>query len=414
MFPIQRPISFSWIILLSLIFFSIFPIVILQAVQLVTLPREVEQDHVERSVGELNLSASLIQQTILRDAEKLSLLATSGQIVQFLASNGTQDQSMVINELNDLLNSSVHNLLSSKSSRMLEIGIDLIEKFSPSSTDFSSDSLKRLMTLSYNRNNDQYDVQGEQPILEVQNYYPYTQIKAFYPEKILFSSSIRQHLNFMTGEAILDAQGNAIPVNVHSRIIQDNQSTYLGLIYSVNTADYILDIVDELSDDNKPAILTNRAGSVFYSDNNLIFTEVTGYYKTILESEFGRTIVDRDGYKGEITIYHQIVIDSEQDQTILIAKVLPRNVIFRTFQNAIIQSLATIIISACLAAFLGFITTRWLTNRMRTISRAVEQISKGDFSVKLDLNGTDEIANLNRSFHRMTKNLKVFIDKKDE
>ena len=48
---------------------------------------------------------------------------------------------------------------------------------------------------------------------------------------------------------------------------------------------------------------------------------------------------------------------------------------------------------------------------MRQVSEAVEQVSKGNFSVKLDTNGTDELARLNRSFIQMTKSLKSMTDK---
>lgn len=293
--------------------------------------------------------------------------------------------------------------------------MDLIINYSPSSSDFSLDQIERLITLSYDEVSEEYISSGRQNILDEQTYYPYFQIKSNYPEKIHFSSSIRQRTNFMTGEAIRDSNQNPIPVNVHSRLIKDDTGNFIGHIYSVVSASNVLDVVDELSDSNKPAILTNRAGSLFYSKKTLTFTEVTGYYETILEAGFDTTTVDRDGYQGEITIYRQIAIDIDQSQTLLIAKVLPRNVIFRSLQNVILQAILTLIVSVSLATVLALVVTRSLTKRLRMISEAADQISKGKLEdVKLDLNGSDELANLNRSFYRMTKSLKIYLKDEEE
>ena len=182
-------------------------------------------------------------------------------------------------------------------------------------------------------------------------YYPYTQIKNHFPTKTFFSSSIRQRTNFLTGEAILDSTDFPIPVTVHSRLISNNRGTFLGLLYSVNHAFAISNVIDDLSDPNRPVFLTNKAGSVFYNNRNLIFTEVTGYYKTILNTSFGVTSIDYDGYDKEITIFTHLAIDIATDQTILIAVVLPRNVIFRIFQDALFQAFITIIGSIILASF---------------------------------------------------------------
>ncbi|MHA1332121.1 MAG: HAMP domain-containing protein, partial [Candidatus Hodarchaeales archaeon] len=237
----------------------------------------------------------------------------------------------------------------------------------------------------------------------------YVETKSFYTSKLHFSSSIRQYTNFMTGEAIRDKNQNPIPVNVHSRLIASENGTFIGHIYSIVSASWILDLIDELSDPKKPAIITNREGTIFYSDKELAFTEVTGYYKTILEAGFDTISVDRTGYQEEITIYRQIAIDIEQNQTLLIARVLPRNTILESFQKALIQGILTLIISTSLATVFAYITTKTLTSRIQQVTIAAEQISRGDFGVKLDLNGSDELARLSRTFDRMTKSLKVYI-----
>ncbi|GAG84423.1 unnamed protein product, partial [marine sediment metagenome] len=74
-----------------------------------------------------------------------------------------------------------------KEHTILEVGLDLIESFNPS-TDLSSDQLVRLATATIDFESDMYLTSGEQNILNLQNYYPYLQIKSFYPDKEHFSS----------------------------------------------------------------------------------------------------------------------------------------------------------------------------------------------------------------------------------
>ncbi|MHA1971710.1 MAG: HAMP domain-containing protein [Candidatus Hodarchaeales archaeon] len=415
-FALKRPLSFQWIILGSLVFFSFFPIFLLEIVQIMTIPHQIEQSEIKNSQSELNFTAELIQTSIFDDSEKLALLSSRDSLITYLSNTDNQTNRIkAVQTISDFINLS-QLLFSSlpqnyEPHQILEIGLDSIKQFSSeNSTD--SDRLDRLVTFTYSDASSTFQLSGVQNILNIQNYYPYLEVKSYYNSKQHFSSSIRQYTNFMTGEAIRDLNQNPIPVNVHSRLIQSENGSYIGHIYSIVSASWILDLIDQLSDPKKPAIITNREGTVFYSDKTLVFTEVTGYYKTILEAGFDTISVDHSGYQDEITIYRQIAIDIEKNQTLLIARVLPRNTIFDAFQKALVQGILTLIISTSLATVFAYIVTKSLTLRIQKVTLAAEQISKGDFGVKLDLNGSDELARLSRTFDRMTKSLKVYI--KDE
>jgi len=369
---IKRPIGFQWIILASLIFFSLFPILILEFVQVITVPAQLEKNEIDISESELNIVADSIQKSLFEDATRLVLLSENEHIIQFLKNNKSQEYfDRAIKAMTDYIN--VSSRLASlplvvNEHTILEVGLDLIESFNPS-TDLSSDQLARLATATIDFDSDMYLTSGEQNILNLQSYYPYLQIKSFYPDKEHFSSSIRQMTNFMTQEAIRDENQKPVPVIVHSQLIKES-TDYIGCIYSVVSADWILELVDELSEPDKPAILTNRNGSVFYSNQILTFTEVTGYYETILDAGFDTTFTDRNGFEGEITIYRQIAIDIEQNQSLLIAKVLPRNTILSIFQRALIQAILTIILSTALATLLAYFTSHTITKRIRKVTLA--------------------------------------------
>jgi HAMP domain-containing protein len=413
---IKRPIGYQWLILASLIFFSLVPILILEFVQVITVPGQLEQREIKISENELNVVADSIQNSLFEDANRLVLLAENEHIVQFLKNNASQEYlDRAIEVMTDYINisSRLASLpLGVNKHTILEVGLDLIESFHPSK-DTISDQLTRLATTTIDFNSKTYVTSGEQNILNLQNYYPYLQIKLFYPDKEHYSSSIRQMTNFLNQEAIRDENQNPVPVIVHSRLIKDADD-YVGCLYSVVYADWILELVDELNDQDKPAILTNRNGSVFYSNQILTFTEVTGYYETILDAGFDTTFTDRNGFEGEITIYRQIAIDIEQNQSLLIAKVLPRNTILSSFQRALIQAILTIILSTALATLLAYFTSNTITKRIRKVTQAVDKITEGDFGVDLDLSGTDELAKLSQSFDRMTKRLKIYINEEEE
>ncbi len=413
---IKRPIGYQWLILASLIFFSLFPILILEFVQVITVPAQLETREIKISEGELNLVSESIQNSLFEDANRLVLLAEDEDIIQYLKNNDSQEYfDHAIETISDYIN--ISSKLTSlpvgvNEHKILEVGLDLIESFNPSK-EVTGDQLTRLATITMDFDHQQYLTSGVQNILNLQNYYPYKQIKSFYPDKEHYSSSIRQMTNFMNQEAIRDENQNPVPVIVHSRLIKDSGYS-IGCIYSVISADWILELVDDLSEPDKPAILTNRNGSLFYSNQILTFTEVTGYYETILDVGFDTTITDRTGFEGEITIYRQIAIDIEQNQSLLVAKVLPRNTILSSFQSAMIQAILTVLLSTALATLLAYFTSNTITKRIRKVTKAVDKISKGDFGVDLDLDGTDELAKLSKSFDRMTKRLKIYIKEEEE
>ncbi len=381
-----------------------------------TVPEQLEQHEIEISESELNFVADSIQNSLFEDATRLVLLAENEHILQFLKNNDSQPYfDRAIEALTDYTNisSRLTSLpLGVGEHTVLEVGLDLIESYI-TSKEISGDQLTRLATLTNDFDSDQYLISGKQNILNLQNYYPYLQIKSFYPEKEHYSSSIRQMTNFMNQEAIRDENQNPIPVIVHSRIIKESDA-YIGCLYSVISAEWVLELIDELSEHDKPAILTNRNGSVFYSNHNLAFTEVTGYYETILDAGFDTTFIDRNGFEGEITIYRQIAIDVEQNQSLLVAKVLPRNTILSSFQRALFQAILTIILSTALATLLAYFTSNTIAKRIRKVTQAADKISEGDFGVDLDLAGTDELAKLSQSFDRMTKRLKIYIKEEEE
>ena len=84
-FPIlKRPIGFQWIILFSLVFFSFFPIFVLEMVHLTTLPKNIESDQLDKSESQLLFAADRIQQSLSSDASLLAILSRAEQIKSFL------------------------------------------------------------------------------------------------------------------------------------------------------------------------------------------------------------------------------------------------------------------------------------------------------------------------------------------
>ncbi len=67
--------------------------------------------------------------------------------------------------------------------------------------------------------------------------------------------------------------------------------------------------------------------------------------------------------------------------------------------------LATFTIAVAIAAIVAFFLSRKVTNPIREMSVAASKLAKGDFSVHLDINDSDELSELSVSLNRLASNL---------
>jgi HAMP domain-containing protein len=414
----SKPFNFRWIIIISLVVFSIIPIGILQVLQILTVPQEFETQITERSKRELTIAVDFIRQSIRSDAEKVSSLAENSIIQNFItewnnASTTSDDYDALYIEFDNFMKS--YEMLPSLLSlpdrgSVLEIGIDSLIYINEATT-FTNDNVTRLASMSIdlvtnttrmNNNSAQIETPG--------TYEPYVTIKQWLNTKKQYTSSISEYTNLTTNTAILDQNDEVLPVNLHSHYIKDSNGDYTGILYVIFSAEAFVDVISQLDEPSLPAILIDQDGKVFYSsDAELLYTVISGYYQTIVAQGILEATVDPSGFEGEITIFQQVMVDWDQTQKIVVAKVIPRNYINGLSQNALINGLILIIVFAVLATLFALFTTRTITGRLNELTEAANKISRGKFDVEINMDGTDEITNLAKAFNRMSKSLEILI-----
>lgn len=62
------------------------------------------------------------------------------------------------------------------------------------------------------------------------------------------------------------------------------------------------------------------------------------------------------------------------------------------------------------SAYIGYRLTRGITNAVHTLYEGTQRVRVGDFSHRIEVKGTDQLAELGESFNRMTENLERLVD----
>ncbi|NRB39630.1 MAG: response regulator, partial [Pseudomonadales bacterium] len=114
----------------------------------------------------------------------------------------------------------------------------------------------------------------------------------------------------------------------------------------------------------------------------------------LIETEVGKKLIE--------------AIKSDIDQFIEVAKNL--NVIRSTeaekaAQLSIIESMVATAIALCIVIVAAFYLLRTIVNSLRYLASATERVSQGDYSLVIETQGHDEIADLTHAFNRMTLQL---------
>ena len=89
---------------------------------------------------------------------------------------------------------------------------------------------------------------------------------------------------------------------------------------------------------------------------------------------------------------------------------VPVSEIDATWQKLILQVIIVAVIVAAIFVTLTIFITRRITRPLRNLIKAAEQIDEGNYDVKLDYDKNDEIGILSRTFNRLIKHLKDYID----
>ena len=113
-------------------------------------------------------------------------------------------------------------------------------------------------------------------------------------------------------------------------------------------------------------------------------------------------------YTYDGVLKHAYWLPLSNDMSIVVA--VPLKEVESTWQNVIIQ--AIVVAAIIIAAFttISILYTRRITKPLKELAEAAEEINKGNFNVKLDYKGDDEIGVLTTTFNKLITHLGEYID----
>ena len=221
-----------------------------------------------------------------------------------------------------------------------------------------------------------------------------------------------------------DAEGSADPHLAFERNdigLSDNRE-YPFSEFVKDNREQLISAMDLLSDsydkvfifitDRSGAIILSGGGSTTYLENELIFDPSGEYYvseeimKEIADSEVSSRVSDLNGLLLKKSIIATAPVTDTLGNTFGGVFICSSDVgvdsLLEAMQKTIIMSCLWIILASLIVTY--FISER-LVSPLRDMSRAAKAFSNGDFSVRVQVEGNDEVADLAVSINEMASNL---------
>lgn len=164
----------------------------------------------------------------------------------------------------------------------------------------------------------------------------------------------------------------------------------LGIIKVDIKQELLTDIITKQALDSSIFVLTEENEFIFYSENDLLFTN-----KMIsnIENGYSEKSINQDKY---LTVYNQSSYSGTK-----IIMLTPFEKIFSEVND--LRRVLFIVVVACIAVsvLLGFVLSKPLVSSIHTLQRAMKQVRNGDFSRRVTISSNDEIGHLGEGFNRM-------------
>lgn len=150
--------------------------------------------------------------------------------------------------------------------------------------------------------------------------------------------------------------------------------------------------------------------SLFSRDSGplLVFDNKDQVVAASRPNDIGKTLAQFTGQDNVPAQWHEIEVNGTTvghfwlDRKLVTRESkLARNIA----QSIIVSLLIGLVLTSLLALLLGVLLTRHFTVPLRSLTKGVQGVAKGDLSARLPVKGTDEIAVLSRSFNTMSEQL---------
>lgn len=157
--------------------------------------------------------------------------------------------------------------------------------------------------------------------------------------------------------------------------------------------------------DSQGNVLADTYEDISKMDNHIDRPEVkkaiSGNYST--ERRYSDTI------KADY-LYYAIAARYQDNDIIIVRLSMPLNEIEMIIRKYLYNLLMAFVFGLVIALIIGYISTKKIVKPLSKITETSEEIAKGNFSIKLKINGNDEISKLAETINNMSQQLQYYIN----
>lgn len=169
--------------------------------------------------------------------------------------------------------------------------------------------------------------------------------------------------------------------------------------------------------DSTPKKIKAKLDSMFFEFNVELFDKdekwITGVYPNfpnLVVAEHSKVLHEPFQFTGFTRIYYNPNPESFYHAVKIRLKFINTPIFNKIFFNFLMSGVIVILVSAVL----GYRLVSYLIKRLDRLKTGVSKLAKGDFEVRLEDNGDDEIAFLAKSFNHMSQQLQKTIESLEE
>lgn len=151
-------------------------------------------------------------------------------------------------------------------------------------------------------------------------------------------------------------------------------------------------------------ITSDHRETLFNTDADNIFTDLS-YYQKALESE-ELSGYSYESYKGEDYLF---IYSKFKDVDGTICALIPKSTILTEVKEIKILSVAFVTIACIVAAFVIILITGGITKTINALNRSINQVAKGDLTLKFDIKRKDEFQALSIGISNMMEHMRTLI-----
>lgn len=167
--------------------------------------------------------------------------------------------------------------------------------------------------------------------------------------------------------------------------------------------------------DRNGRILKNMAKVLIQNPNTVSDLTVNDIRDALRDVLSGNEVITKIVNEAAGTVF-TVAVPMTENQSVLGAVFIHTGaqIIETEYRDIVIQIVLGFLIAAALALVFAVFFTRGIVKPLTAMTKAAETMSKGDFTVRADVSGFDEVDNLARSFNIMATKLNMIEDNRRE